>query len=81
MAKSDPVVVVGAGPVGLCLALALAQQDIAVVLIESGQPEHGCDTLDLVGSERANLSGPAAAHAAERHPTPTRAQGLRLSGG
>ena len=29
MAKPDPVVVVGAGPVGLCLALALAQQDVA----------------------------------------------------
>jgi len=35
MAKPDPVVVVGAGPVGLCLALALAQQDFAVVVIES----------------------------------------------
>ena len=31
MAKPDPVVVIGAGPVGLCLALALAQQDVAVV--------------------------------------------------
>ena len=35
MAKPDPVVVIGAGPVGLCLALSLAQQDIAVTLIES----------------------------------------------
>ena len=35
MAKPDPVAVVGAGPVGLCLALALAQQDIAVTVIES----------------------------------------------
>ena len=35
MSKSDPVVVIGAGPVGLCLALALAQQDVAVTLIES----------------------------------------------
>jgi len=34
MASRDPVAVVGAGPVGLCLALALAQQDVAVVLVE-----------------------------------------------
>jgi 3-(3-hydroxy-phenyl)propionate hydroxylase len=32
---SKRVIVVGAGPVGLCLALALAQQDIAVTLIEA----------------------------------------------
>src|SRR6202049_877730 len=32
---SDRVVVIGAGPVGLCLALALAQQDIPVTLIEA----------------------------------------------
>jgi 3-(3-hydroxy-phenyl)propionate hydroxylase len=33
--KPDPVIVVGAGPVGLCLALALAQQDVAVTLLEA----------------------------------------------
>ena len=32
---SDRVIVIGAGPVGLCLALALAQQDVAVTLIEA----------------------------------------------
>jgi 3-(3-hydroxy-phenyl)propionate hydroxylase len=32
---SDRVIVVGAGPVGLCLALALAQQDVPVTLIEA----------------------------------------------
>jgi 3-(3-hydroxy-phenyl)propionate hydroxylase len=32
---SKRVIVIGAGPVGLCLALALAQQDIAVILIEA----------------------------------------------
>ncbi len=32
---SKRVIVIGAGPVGLCLALALAQQDIAVTLIEA----------------------------------------------
>ncbi len=33
--KSDRVVVIGAGPVGLCLSLALAQAGIAVCLIEA----------------------------------------------
>ena len=32
---SKRVIVIGAGPVGLCLALALAQQDVAVTLIEA----------------------------------------------
>ncbi len=32
---SDRVVIIGAGPVGLCLALALAQQDIPVIVIEA----------------------------------------------
>ena len=34
-APSKRVIVIGAGPVGLCLALALAQQDIPVTLIEA----------------------------------------------
>jgi len=34
-AKSDRVVVIGAGPVGLCLSLALAQDEIPVTLIET----------------------------------------------
>src|SRR5438067_3862357 len=33
--KSDRVIVVGAGPVGLCLSLALAQADVEVCLIEA----------------------------------------------
>jgi len=35
MSKSDRVVVIGAGPVGLCLSLALAQDEIPVTLIET----------------------------------------------
>src|SRR5262245_42417209 len=35
MTKSDRVVVIGAGPVGLCLSLALAQDDVPVTLIEA----------------------------------------------
>src|SRR6267154_2225514 len=33
--SSGRVIVIGAGPVGLCLALALAQQDVPVTLIEA----------------------------------------------
>jgi 3-(3-hydroxy-phenyl)propionate hydroxylase len=50
MAKSDPVVVVGAGPVGLCLALALAQQDVAVVLVEAMSDENFLDQVPRAGS-------------------------------
>jgi 3-(3-hydroxy-phenyl)propionate hydroxylase len=33
--SSERVVIIGAGPVGLCLALALAQQDVPVTIIEA----------------------------------------------
>ena len=48
--KSAPVVVVGAGPVGLCLALALAREDIAVTLIESMSDAHFLDQVPRAGS-------------------------------
>jgi 3-(3-hydroxy-phenyl)propionate hydroxylase len=50
MAKSDPVVVVGAGPVGLCLALALAKEDISVVLIEALSDGNFLDQVPRAGS-------------------------------
>lgn len=50
MAKRDPVVVVGAGPVGLCLALALAQSDVAVTLIEVLPDEKFLDQVPRAGS-------------------------------
>ncbi|AMN43896.1 FAD-dependent oxidoreductase [Rhodoplanes sp. Z2-YC6860] len=50
MSKSDPIVVVGAGPVGLCLALALAQQDVSVVLVESMTDENFLDQVPRAGS-------------------------------
>src|ERR1700748_495968 len=50
MAKPDPVVVVGAGPVGLCLALALAQQDGPAVLIEALSDENFLDQVPRAGS-------------------------------
>lgn len=50
MAKSDPLVVVGAGPVGLCLALALAQQGLPVVLIEAMADANFLDQVPRAGS-------------------------------
>src|SRR5665213_211857 len=50
MAKPDPVVVVGAGPPGLCLALALAKQDVPVVLIESLSDASFLDQVPRAGS-------------------------------
>src|SRR5215212_11124342 len=50
MAKPDPVVVVGAGPVGLCLALALAQQEVAVVLVEALSDDNFLDQVPRAGS-------------------------------
>jgi 3-(3-hydroxy-phenyl)propionate hydroxylase len=50
MAKPDPVVVIGAGPVGLCLALALAQQDVAVVLVEAMSDDNFLDQVPRAGS-------------------------------
>ena len=35
MNRSDRIIVIGAGPVGLCLSLALAQEGIAVTLVET----------------------------------------------
>src|SRR5258708_17016812 len=50
MAKPDPVVVIGAGPVGLCLALALAQQDVAIVLVEALSDDNFLDQVPRAGS-------------------------------
>ena len=47
---SDNVVVVGAGPVGLCLALALAQRDVAVTLIEQLSDDGFLDQVPRAGS-------------------------------
>ena len=50
MSAKDPVIVVGAGPVGLCLALALAQQDVAVTLIEALADDTFLDQVPRAGS-------------------------------
>ena len=50
MLASDRVIVVGAGPVGLCLALALAQEDIRVCLIEALGDDNFLDQVPRAGS-------------------------------
>jgi 3-(3-hydroxy-phenyl)propionate hydroxylase len=50
MATHDSVAVVGAGPVGLCLALALAQQDVAVTVIEAMSDDNFLDQVPRAGS-------------------------------
>src|SRR5581483_6491348 len=44
------VIVVGAGPVGLCLALALAQREVAVTLIEALSDDNFLDQVPRAGS-------------------------------
>src|SRR5688572_7595906 len=50
MAKPDPVAVVGAGPVGLSLSLALAQADVPVTLIEAMADNNFLDQVPRAGS-------------------------------
>lgn len=45
-----PVIVVGAGPVGLCLALALAREGIASTLIEQRSDDNFLDQVPRAGS-------------------------------
>lgn len=50
MTAPDNVIVVGAGPVGLCLALALAQREVSVTLIEQLSDENFLDQVPRAGS-------------------------------
>jgi 3-(3-hydroxy-phenyl)propionate hydroxylase len=50
MANMKPVIVVGAGPVGLCLTLALAQAGIPVIIVESMSDEKFLDQVPRAGS-------------------------------
>jgi 3-(3-hydroxy-phenyl)propionate hydroxylase len=50
MAALEPVIVIGGGPVGLCLTLALAQQEIPVTLIETMPDETYLDQVPRAGS-------------------------------
>jgi 3-(3-hydroxy-phenyl)propionate hydroxylase len=48
--NSDRVIVIGAGPVGLCLALALAKQDIPVCVLETLADDTFLDQVPRAGS-------------------------------
>jgi 3-(3-hydroxy-phenyl)propionate hydroxylase len=48
--KAEPVIVIGAGPVGLCLTLALAQADVPVVLVETLTHDNFLDQVPRAGS-------------------------------
>jgi 3-(3-hydroxy-phenyl)propionate hydroxylase len=50
VAARDRVIVVGAGPVGLCLSLALAQQGVRVCLIEALRDDNFLDQVPRAGS-------------------------------
>ena len=50
MTEQKPVVVVGAGPVGLCLTLALAQQGIAVTIVEKLSDDVFLEQVPRAGS-------------------------------
>src|SRR5215510_13270060 len=50
MAENKPVIVIGAGPVGLCLALALAQQNVAVTIVEKLSDANFLDQVPRAGS-------------------------------
>src|SRR5215218_9418070 len=50
MGAHQPVIVIGAGPVGLCLTLALAQKGIAVTIVERLSDEDFLDQVPRAGS-------------------------------
>jgi 3-(3-hydroxy-phenyl)propionate hydroxylase len=48
--SSERVVIIGAGPVGLCLALALAQQDVPVTVIEAFGEDNFLEQVPRAGT-------------------------------
>src|SRR6195256_3123427 len=48
--SSDRIIVIGAGPVGLCLSLALAQEGVAVCLIEALGDDNFLDQVPRAGT-------------------------------
>ena len=50
MDTSNRVIVIGAGPVGLCLSLALAQADVEVCLIETLGADHFLEQVSRAGT-------------------------------
>jgi 3-(3-hydroxy-phenyl)propionate hydroxylase len=54
MSKSAPIIVVGAGPVGLCLSLALARDGVPVVLLEALGDENFLEQVPRAGTNHAS---------------------------
>ena len=50
MSNSVPIVIIGAGPVGLVLSLALAKQDVKVCLVESRGEENFLEQIPRAGT-------------------------------
>ncbi len=50
MAAADQVIVIGAGPVGLCLSLALAQAGVRVCLVETLREDNFLDQVPRAGT-------------------------------
>jgi len=50
MREANRIVIIGAGPVGLCLALALAQEDVRVCLIETLGDDNFLDQVPRAGT-------------------------------
>src|SRR5580693_6165772 len=50
MSSSDRVIVIGAGPVGLCLSLALAQDGIPVTLVEALRDDNFLEQVPRAGT-------------------------------
>ena len=51
---TSPVIIIGAGPVGLCLALALAKAEIKVTIIETLKEENFLEQVPRAGTNHAS---------------------------
>ena len=54
MSSRPPIIIIGAGPVGLCLSLALAKADIGSVVIEQLRPESFLEQVPRAGTNHAS---------------------------
>jgi 3-(3-hydroxy-phenyl)propionate hydroxylase len=50
----SPIIIVGAGPVGLCLALALAKHEVRSVVVETLKPENFLEQVPRAGTNHAS---------------------------
>jgi 3-(3-hydroxy-phenyl)propionate hydroxylase len=52
--RTAPVIIIGAGPVGLCLSLALAREDVKSIVIETLRPENFLEQVPRAGTNHAS---------------------------